>query len=82
MEFEIRSRRDIVYSGDQDAALESNVFARDDLPDVPGAEPVVGPTAARGQHRALRRVLRLPRLEAARVPRLDGVRRLPTATTR
>ncbi|WIX82172.1 class I SAM-dependent methyltransferase [Amycolatopsis carbonis] len=30
-EFEIRSRRDIVYAGDQDAALESNVFARENL---------------------------------------------------
>ena len=29
VEFEIRSRRDIVYAGDQDAALESNVFARE-----------------------------------------------------
>ncbi|GAA3573073.1 class I SAM-dependent methyltransferase [Amycolatopsis ultiminotia] len=31
VEFEIRSRRDIVYAGDQDAALESNVFARENL---------------------------------------------------
>ncbi len=31
VEFEIRSRRDIVYAGDQDAALESNVFAREHL---------------------------------------------------
>ncbi|WP_244223754.1 class I SAM-dependent methyltransferase [Amycolatopsis circi] len=31
VEFEIRSRRDIVYAGDQDAALESNVFARESL---------------------------------------------------
>lgn len=31
VEFEIRSRRDIIYAGDQDAALESNVFARDHL---------------------------------------------------
>ena len=31
VEFEIRSRRDIVYAGDQDAALQSNVFARDHL---------------------------------------------------
>ncbi|MET0233948.1 MAG: class I SAM-dependent methyltransferase [Kibdelosporangium sp.] len=31
VEFEIRSRRDIIYAGDQDAALESNVFAREHL---------------------------------------------------
>ncbi|SEO56101.1 class I SAM-dependent methyltransferase [Amycolatopsis saalfeldensis] len=31
VEFEIRSRRDIVYAGDQDAALESNIFARESL---------------------------------------------------
>ncbi|MFF0145247.1 class I SAM-dependent methyltransferase [Amycolatopsis sulphurea] len=31
VEFEIRSRRDIVYAGDQDAALQSNVFARENL---------------------------------------------------
>src|SRR5437764_663453 len=31
VEFEIRSRRDIVFAGDQDAALESNVFAREHL---------------------------------------------------
>ena len=31
VEFEIRSRRDIVYAGDQDAALQSNVFAREHL---------------------------------------------------
>jgi hypothetical protein len=31
VEFEIRSRRDIIYAGDQDAALESNVFARQHL---------------------------------------------------
>src|ERR1044072_7557290 len=31
IEFEIRSRRDIVYAGDQDAALESNRFAREHL---------------------------------------------------
>jgi hypothetical protein len=31
VEFEIRSRRDIVYAGDQDAALESNIFAREHL---------------------------------------------------
>ncbi|MFE0025613.1 class I SAM-dependent methyltransferase [Amycolatopsis sp. NPDC059021] len=31
VEFEIRSRRDIVYAGDQDAALESNRFARESL---------------------------------------------------
>ncbi|MFD9961287.1 class I SAM-dependent methyltransferase [Amycolatopsis sp. NPDC058986] len=31
VEFEIRSRRDIVYAGDQDAALESNRFARENL---------------------------------------------------
>nr|WP_245788185.1 class I SAM-dependent methyltransferase [Amycolatopsis marina] len=31
VEFEIRTRRDIVYAGDQDAALESNVFARENL---------------------------------------------------
>jgi hypothetical protein len=31
VEFEIRSRRDIVYAGDQAAALESNVFAREHL---------------------------------------------------
>ncbi|MEC3978599.1 class I SAM-dependent methyltransferase [Amycolatopsis sp. H20-H5] len=31
VEFEIRSRRDIVYAGDQDAAVESNRFAREHL---------------------------------------------------
>lgn len=31
IEFEIRSRRDIIYAGDQDAALESNRFAREHL---------------------------------------------------
>jgi hypothetical protein len=31
VEFEIRTRRDIVYAGDQDAALESNIFARENL---------------------------------------------------
>lgn len=31
VEFEVRSRRDIVFAGDQDAALESNVFAREHL---------------------------------------------------
>ncbi|MBB4688667.1 class I SAM-dependent methyltransferase [Amycolatopsis jiangsuensis] len=35
VEFEIRSRRDIVYAGDQDAALESNVFARENLVGAP-----------------------------------------------
>jgi hypothetical protein len=35
VEFEIRSRRDIVYAGDQDAALESNVFAREHLVGAP-----------------------------------------------
>ena len=31
VEFEIRNRRDIIYAGDRDAALESNVFAREHL---------------------------------------------------
>ncbi|RZS29485.1 methyltransferase family protein [Herbihabitans rhizosphaerae] len=31
IEFEIRSRKDIVFAGDQDAAVESNRFARDHL---------------------------------------------------
>ncbi|MBP2320857.1 putative O-methyltransferase YrrM [Kibdelosporangium banguiense] len=31
IEFEIRSRRDLIYAGDQDAALESNVFAREHM---------------------------------------------------
>ena len=35
VEFEIRSRRDIVYAGDQDAARESNVFARENLIGTP-----------------------------------------------
>lgn len=35
VEFEIRSRRDIVYAGDQEAALSSARFVREHMPTVP-----------------------------------------------
>lgn len=35
VEFEVRSRRDIVYAADQEAAAESHRFAREHMPGVP-----------------------------------------------